>query len=57
MRIKSNIVCALLLLAACAYAEPAEQPPELWFPVGETLTYGLNWGIIPVGKAWITTSW
>lgn len=29
----------------------------LWFPVGETLTYGVYWGFISVGEAVVTSSW
>lgn len=30
---------------------------ELWFPVGESFRYRLQWGIINVGEAWMTTEW
>lgn len=30
---------------------------QLWFPVGETMTYKVYWGFIPVGDAQVTTSW
>ena len=30
---------------------------DLWFPVGETLTYGVYWGFISVGEAVVTSSW
>jgi hypothetical protein len=29
----------------------------LWFPVGESMTYGVYWGFIPVGEAVVSTSW
>jgi hypothetical protein len=32
-------------------------PPELWFPVGEKMTYRIYWGMIPVGESEISTAW
>lgn len=29
----------------------------LWFPVGETLTYGVYWGFVSVGEAVVTSAW
>ena len=34
-----------------------DQPPALWFPVGEQLVYKLYWGWIPVGKTRVITRW
>lgn len=30
---------------------------DLWFPVGETLTYRLYWGFVSVGEAVLTSEW
>lgn len=37
--------------------EPSDAPPELWFPVGEKLTYRVLWGRVPVGQTVVTTEW
>lgn len=62
----------LALIAPAASAEPTNgpapgampamagsnaAPPELWFPVGETLTYRAYWGVIPVAESVVTTEW
>jgi len=39
-----------------ARGEPGERP-ELWFPVGEELTYRIYWGLIPVGTTKVKTQW
>lgn len=31
--------------------------PDLWFPVGETLTYDIHWGLFHVGQTVVTTEW
>ena len=36
---------------------PPPATTNLWFPVGEWLVYQVYWGVIPVGKARIQTSW
>lgn len=40
---------------------PAPQPPpsatNLWFNVGETITYNIYWGYIYVGSSHVTTEW
>ena len=38
-------------------ATRAKFQEELWFPVGEKLTYKLYWGIIPVGSAEFDSRW
>ena len=30
---------------------------EMWFPVGETLTYRISWGVLPVGESVVTSRW
>jgi len=35
----------------------ADPRPELWFPVGEKLTYRIYWGVFQVGITTATTSW
>ena len=32
-------------------------PPQLWFPVGETVDYDISWGIFTVGKATARAEW
>ena len=48
---------AALLPSAGSRADPAAAAPDLWFPVGETLTYRLYWGPLPVGEAQSSTRW
>lgn len=57
--VRARIATALLaLLAAGAPASVRAEPtPELWFPVGEGLTYQVNWGVIPVGNSVVTNQW
>jgi len=31
--------------------------PELWFPVGETLTYDMHYGLMHVGETLVTSEW
>ncbi len=33
------------------------EPANLWFPVGERLTYSVHWGVLRVADAVITTDW
>ncbi len=51
-------------VAAGARAAPAPAgppwdapPPELWFPVGETIDYEISWGIFTVGEATARAEW
>ncbi len=37
--------------------ESAVDDVELWFPVGESFEYRLQWGVLPVGTAWMETEW
>ncbi len=37
-------------------ADPAEEP-DLWFPVGESFEYRLQWGVLRVGHARLRTEW
>ena len=32
-------------------------PPELWFPVGETIDYEVSWGVFTVGEATAKAEW
>jgi len=34
-----------------------DPPPELWFPVGETIDYSIQWGVFKVGEATATAAW
>jgi len=47
---------ALLVSPALGGLE-TDDPPELWFPVGERLTYIVYWGIFPVAETRVTTAW
>ena len=49
-------MAALLIATGSGAAENGEQP-ELWFPVGEQLTYQIYWGIFPVAESKVTTEW
>jgi len=53
---KTCLFAALLWMAMSGGTARAETP-DLWFPVGEALSYKLYWGVLPVGRAWITTEW
>lgn len=33
------------------------ETPDLWFPVGEQLTFELSWGVLPVGQVRVWTEW
>ena len=45
-------------LAAAPAAVPANgSTNELWFHVGETLTYRLSWGVVPVGETVVSSKW
>lgn len=62
-----RIILLILCLAAGFRSAPAETSTQetalatlgmdFGFPVGEKLQYRVYWGIIPVGRATITTSW
>jgi hypothetical protein len=58
----TRVIVALLLclFAGVAGAEDVHIPKgtnTYCFPVGERLTYGLYWGVIPVGEAVLESSW
>lgn len=63
----SLLLCiSLLSVQASEHREPVDHSAPLpegvteapdWFPVGETLNYNLYWGIIPVGRASLSTDW
>lgn len=56
-RVKQRLTTlCLVLLAACLGAH-GEEPPALWFPVGERLVYRVYWGIIPVGWGEVSSEW
>lgn len=56
IRLFCLFMMAVLLLAGVTKAEDEERP-ELWFPVGEKLTYQIYWGIFPVAESRVTTAW
>ena len=37
--------------------EEKSERPELWFPVGECLTYKVRWGIFPIGYMKVLSEW
>jgi hypothetical protein len=41
----------------CFCEETDDDYPHLWFPVGECLTYKIQWGIIPVAETRVTSEW
>lgn len=47
---------AVLLFAGGVTAEN-EEKTELWFPVGEKLTYQVYWGMFPVAETRVTSEW
>jgi hypothetical protein len=51
----------MILLVSMAGILPFPAPscaePDLWFPVGEELTYRVSWGIIPVATSKATSKW
>lgn len=58
------IVCmnmfVLTELRASELLDPVEPPPSasnLWFEVGERLTYDIYWGFFHVGETVVTTTW
>ena len=56
-------LCGWLCLGAAEAAVaprglPWDDPaPELWFPVGETIEYSIQWGVFTVGEAVATAAW
>lgn len=52
-------ILSLLLCLCFAGTSPADDSgkPDLWFHVGEKLTYQIYWGVIPVGEAIIWSEW
>ncbi len=55
---KKWIVILLLLCGVGLSARAEDAPPtNLWFAVGETLTYRISWGVIPVATSLVTTEW
>ncbi|NCC52520.1 MAG: DUF3108 domain-containing protein [Spartobacteria bacterium] len=57
------VIIGLFMFAQVSYADvataPSLDPPEvdLWFSVGERITYQIYWGIIPVGESVASTDW
>jgi len=52
---KYGLIIVGVLLAASCFGEP--DYPELWFPVGEALTYKIVWGILPIAEVKISSRW
>lgn len=46
---------AVLLIAANSGMAENNERPELWFPVGEQLTYKIYWSIFPVAETRVTS--
>jgi hypothetical protein len=61
MSLKQNFYLLALaaLLTALNPGNAAEEQKfkELWFPVGEALTYKIYWGILPVAETRVTAEW
>lgn len=53
----SALLCALALVHAASSAAGQEVRPQLWFPVGEKLTYRVYWGILPVAQTVVSSEW
>lgn len=56
MKWRSFIIGSVLSATVLASA-PASPPTNLWFEVGEKLTYRIRWGVIPVGTSVASTEW
>ncbi len=56
-KIKSRWLAVALLATSVYGAAETEGRTELWFPIGETLTYKVYWRIFPVAEARVTTEW
>lgn len=60
-RVFPRLTTSLSLFLAClglATGQTNDTPTnQFWFPVGERLTYGLYWGVIPVGESVMESSW
>lgn len=54
-RLIAGIIGWGLTLLGLAGAQPGK--PELWFPVGERLTYNVSWGPWDVGTVWLSSEW
>lgn len=50
------LIIALVLFSQMLVLAPAQQA-ELWFPVGEKLTYAITWGPWTVGYSTVWTEW
>lgn len=57
MRWRTAAAVVALGLSGLLGARAAEPRPELWFPVGEKLTYLIYWGIFQVGITTATSAW
>lgn len=51
-----NIAVILLTSTGSGISE-IDEPPQLWFPVGERLTYKIYWGIFPVAESKVVSEW
>ena len=54
-RVWGGVIAALLMAPICGGAVSGDDPDA--FPLGETLTYHMKWGLIPVGVTQIATGW
>ena len=57
LRLRILFILTIILCAIAAPADMEDGSSGLWFPMGETLDYQINWGIIPVGSSRATTEW
>jgi len=51
------LIAAILLVSSASGEIEADDLTELWFPVGERLTYLVYWGIFPVAESKVTSEW
>lgn len=56
-RQKSALLLMVLFAIIVIPSSLKAAKPELWFPVGETITYQASWGGIPVAEARVWTEW
>lgn len=50
-------IVSVFLAADCFGNTGDEEYPNFWLPVGECITYKIQWGIFPVAETRVTTEW
>ncbi|OGV44802.1 MAG: hypothetical protein A2X46_16865 [Lentisphaerae bacterium GWF2_57_35] len=51
------VLIATVTAVSSTRLQAGESEDALWFPVGETLTYHMHWGLLPVGYSILFTEW